>query len=138
MDEDSVIEGTVDIVKSDDESRMAFGWAKIAVKKDGTVHEDDEADIVDIEELAKAAYDFVIDFRDASTDHSGGPSVGTLVESCVFDADKIAKMGLAPDALPHGWWVGFKLNKDTYNGVKQGKFKMFSIEGSAVREPVED
>lgn len=137
MDEDSVIEGTVDIVKSDDAARMVFGWAKIAVAKDGTVHVDSEDDVVDPDDLAKAAYDFVLDFRDASTDHDGGPSVGNLVESVMFTKDKIAKMGLPEGSVPEAWWVGFKLDSATYKGVKSGKYKMFSIEGSAVREPVE-
>lgn len=137
MADDTVFEGTLEIQKSNDDDQTVFGWAKIAVKTDGSTHVDSEDDTVDPEELAKAAYEFVLDYRDASADHDGGPTVGTLVESMVFTPDKLAKMGLAADALPLGWWVGFKLDSLTYADVKKGRFKMFSIEGSAVREKVE-
>ena len=42
-------------------------------------------------------------------------------------------MGLAKDALPLGWWVGFRVDDDAaWEGVKKGEYKMFSIQGVAV------
>ena len=60
----------------------------------------------------------------------------TLVESCVFTQDKKAALGIPDDALPVGWWIGFKVTDDeVWEKVKSGEYPMFSIEGTAVREP---
>jgi hypothetical protein len=46
-------------------------------------------------------------------------------------------MGLAEDALPHGWWVGFKVNDDVqWDMVKTGERAGFSIHGSGKRKEV--
>lgn len=63
---------------------------------------------------------------------------GKLVESCVFTAEKQKAMGIPEGTLPIGWWIGFKIEDDAaWARVKNGTYKMFSIEGKANREPVE-
>ena len=63
--------------------------------------------------------------------------VGHIVESMVFTPEKIEKLGLKPDAMPIGWWVGFKVEDDeVWEGVKSGLYKMFSIRGTGIREPI--
>ena len=48
--------------------------------------------------------------------------------------EKLEKMGLADDALPHGWWVGFKVNDDAqWERVKKSERTGFSIHGSGKR-----
>ena len=42
-------------------------------------------------------------------------------------------MSVLKQILPPRWWVGFKLSPDSYQSVKSGKFKMFSIAGEADR-----
>ena len=124
------------IAKIDDEQRLVFGWASVAKRADGATIEDSQGDIIDPGDLETAAYDFVLDFREANTMHSG-PVTGRLVESFVSTPEKLQKMGLAPDALPTAWWAGFKIDDDTaWEGVKSGRYKMFSIEGRGTREPV--
>ena len=63
---------------------------------------------------------------------------GKLVESCVLTAEKQKAMGIPEGTLPIGWWVGFKItDDDAWQRVKNGTYRMFSVEGKAVREPVE-
>jgi len=46
-------------------------------------------------------------------------------------------MGLSPDALPTGWWVGFHVESDeVWKSVKDGTYSMFSIQGTAIRSEV--
>src|SRR3990167_3665318 len=99
------------IAKIDDEQRVVFGWASVAKRADGTTIEDSQGDVIDSEDLEKAAYDFVFDFREANAMHTG-PVTGRLVESFVSTPEKLVKMGLAPDALPSAWWTGFKIDDD--------------------------
>lgn len=41
--------------------------------------------------------------------------------------------------LPEGWWIGFRVtDPDVWDKVKSGEYPMFSIEGEAVREEVEE
>ena len=43
------------VMKSDDERRLVFGWANVAVRVDGEQIVDWQEDIIDTEELEKAA-----------------------------------------------------------------------------------
>jgi hypothetical protein len=46
-------------------------------------------------------------------------------------------MGLPEDSLPQGWWVGFYIeDPEVYEKVRSGVYKMFSVQGKAVREVV--
>jgi len=61
------------------------------------------------------------------------------VESCVFTEEKQKAMGLLPGALPVGWWIGFHVDDDeAWEKIKNGTYKMFSIEGKAVRVPAKE
>lgn len=59
----SVIKGRVAITKSDDEKRLAFGWASVSLTADGEEIEDWQKDIIEPEELENAAYNFVLLYR---------------------------------------------------------------------------
>jgi hypothetical protein len=125
----------VTVFKVEDQ-RLVFGWANVAVSIDGQPIIDAHQDTIDPDTLEKAAYDYVLRFRDAGQMHSGG-SVGRLVESFMVTPEKLVAMGLAADALPVGMWVGFKIDDaDVWAKVKDGTYPMFSIQGKAVREPV--
>ena len=124
------------IAKVDEDKRLVFGWASVAKRAGGAVIEDSQGDIIEPGDLEEAAYDFVLDFREANAMHSG-PVAGRLVESFVSTPEKLEKMGLAPDALPAAWWTGFKIDDDdAWSGVKSGRYKMFSIEGRGTRTKV--
>lgn len=135
------IEGASDfsIYKADDDKRLVFGWASIAMTVDGEPLEDLQKDVIDEDDLEEAAYQYVLNFRDTGEEHMPGlRKKGRLVESCVFTKEKQRAMGLAEGALPVGWWIGFYIDDDdTWKRIKNGTYKMFSIEGKAEREPVE-
>lgn len=127
------------IYKADDDKRLVFGWASIAITVDGEQLEDRQKDMIDPEDLEEAAYDYVLKFRDTGEEHI--PTMrkkGKLVESCVLTAEKQKAMGIPEGTVPIGWWIGFKIeDDDAWARVKNGTYKMFSIEGKANREPVE-
>ena len=127
------------IAKIDEDQRLVFGWASVSIKVDGEQLEDRQKDLIDPEDLETAAYEYVLHFRDTGELHN--PNLrkkGKLVESCVFTAEKQKAMGIPEGILPIGWWIGFKIEDDeAWEKVKNGTYKMFSIEGKANRVPVE-
>jgi 8-oxo-dGTP pyrophosphatase MutT (NUDIX family) len=127
------------IFKTDDDKRLVFGWASISITVDGEQLEDRQKDIIDPEDLEEAAYEYVLNFRDTGEEHiSSMRKKGKLVESCVFTAEKQKAIGIPEGILPVGWWIGFKIEDDSaWEKVKNGTYRMFSIEGKANREPVE-
>lgn len=124
------------ITKVDTDRQLVFGWANVSIRKDGEVIEDYQKDVIEPDDLEMAAYNFNLDYRSTGEMHRGG-IVGKMIESFVSTPEKIEKMGLAPDALPTGWWVGFYIEDESaFAKVKDGTYKMFSIQGKAVREEV--
>ena len=122
------------IVKVDEDRRLVFGWASVAVRKDGSTVVDSQGDMIDPEELEAAAYGFVLKMGDANEMHEAQP-VGRTIESLVITPEKLEKMGLPANSLPQGWWVGFYVTDDaTWDRVKKGERPGFSIEGIAERE----
>lgn len=133
-----VLKGRFKIMKSDDEKMLAFGWASVSMRVDGEVIEDWQKDIVEPEELEKAAYEFVLLYREGGEMHERG-GAAVLIESVVFTEEKMQAMGIPVGTLPIGWWIGFKvLDEDVWEKVKDGTYPMFSIEGEAERVKVED
>ena len=55
----SVLKGKFKIQKSEDEKRLAFGWANISIDESGEQLVDWQQDMIDPEELENAAYKFV-------------------------------------------------------------------------------
>lgn len=127
------------IYKADEDKHLVFGWASVSIKVDGEELEDRQHDMIDPDDLEEAAYEYVLNFRDTGEEHLPGyRKKGKLVESCVFTKDKQKAIGIPEGILPIAWWVGFKIeDEDTWRRVKDGTYKMFSIEGRAHREPVE-
>lgn len=127
----------VTIMKSDDDRHLVFGWANVAVRVDGEQIIDWQEDAIDTEDLEKAAYEYVAEFGTAGEMHQRG-GIGRVIESIVFTKEKAAALGIPEDALPEGWWIGFKIQDDeVWEKIKSGEYAMFSIEGRAVREPMD-
>lgn len=133
MNKSTVLKATFDIKKSDEDKRLAFGWASIANFEDGSVLTDLDDDVIDIETLEKAAYKYVRLYRNGGELHERS-AVAELVESMVFTKDKTQTLGIPDGILPEGWWVGFFVtDEDVWEKVKSGEYAMFSIEGKAQR-----
>lgn len=132
--DDSAADDGFRIKKFDDEEQIVFGWGSVSMRVDGELLVDRQGDIIEPEVLEKAAYAFVLDFRESGVNHEG-PSIGRIAESMVFTPDKLDVLGLKKDALPVGWWVGIKIDdQEVYSRVKKGDLPMFSIQGTAERE----
>jgi len=130
---------TVAILKTDDstDQRLVFGFASVAVDASGEPLVDSQGDIIEPAELERAAYSYVLKSRAGGYMHVR-KDAATLVESVVITPEKLEKMGLPKDALPTGWWVGFRVDDDkVWQDVKKGKLKAFSIGGKGRREKVE-
>jgi hypothetical protein len=124
------------VMKSDDDKRLVFGWASVAVRASGEVIEDSDEDVIEIEILEEAAYNFTLDFATAGEMHEKS-GVGRLVESAVFTKEKAAAMGIPDGFMPEGWWVGFRIDDgEVWEKIKDGTYSMFSIEGKAERVPI--
>ncbi len=126
------------VLKSDDEQRLVFGWANVTIRIDGEQIVDWQKDIIDTEDLEKAAYEYVAHFGTAGEMHRRG-GVGRLVESMVFTKEKATALEIPKDILPEGWWIGFHIeDEEVWEKVKSGVYPMFSIEGKAVRVPIKE
>jgi cation transport regulator ChaB len=124
------------VLKFDTERQYVFGWASVAIAKDGSQVEDLQGDLIDIEDLEEAAYQFALEYRESGVMHKG-EAVGHLIESFMVTPAKLEAMGLAPDSLPQGLWVGFHVpDTEVFSKIKDGTYAMLSIQGDAVREEV--
>lgn len=127
------IRGIFKIEKADNDQMLAFGWANVAIAANGERIEDYQEDIIEPEELEKAAYEFVQFYREGGEMHERG-GCATLIESIVFTEEKIKAMGIREGDVPIGWWIGFKVTDlEVWKKVKSGEYPMFSIEGEAER-----
>ena len=136
---ESTKENNYTIAKMDDDKKLVFGWASISYTADGEHLEDLQHDLIDPEDMEESAYEYVLNFRDTGELHN--PDMrkkGRLVESVVFTTEKMKAMGIPEGILPIGWWVGFKIDDDeAWEKVKNGTYRMFSVEGTGQRVPVE-
>jgi hypothetical protein len=127
---------TCDISKIDEDQHTVFGWAYVTHDEAGLLNVDKSGEYIDDpNELATAAYDFVLESRSGGREHQrtdSGPVVrSSMIESVMFTPEKLEKMGVPEGVLPVGWWVGFKVHDDdTWQGVKDGRWKSFSIHGT--------
>ena len=125
------------VMKSDDDKRQVFGWGSVAVRADGEVIEDYQEDVIEIDELEKAVYDYTANFGTAGEMHERA-DIGKLIESVVFTKEKTAAMGIPDGILPAAWWLGFHItDEDVWEKIKTGTYSMFSIEGTGVREEIQ-
>lgn len=131
---------TFNIMKTDDDKRLIFGWASVAITKSGEQVVDHQNDIIDPDDLEEAVYKYVLEFRDGGEEHIAHlRKKARMVESCMFTKEKMNAMGIPEGVVPEGWWIGFYVDDDAaWEKVKNGTYRMFSVEGKGVREAVED
>lgn len=131
---------TGELSKMDSDKRQVFGWASVTEVGGEPVY-DRQGDYIALEEIEKSAYHYVHNSRKGGDMHERDGEVpihkSDMIESFVVTPEKLEKMGLKSDALPHGWWVGYQCNDDElWNLVKSGKRVGFSIHGRGVRTPM--
>lgn len=125
--------------KVDSDRRQVFGWASIT-HMNGKPVVDRQGDFIDLEEVEKSAYNYVVNSRVGGSQHRRDGDqpfhAADLIESIVFTPEKMEAMGL-PSEGQQGWWVGFKVNdEDTWQDVKAGRKTGFSVHGRGRRHPV--
>lgn len=127
-----------EISKVDEDKRQVFGWCSLT-KVDGEDVVDRQGDYIPLTEVEKSAYNYVIHSRKGGDMHKRDGEVplhtSDLIESFVVTPEKLEKLGLDENAIPHGWWVGFKVNDDKqWEDVKKGDRAHFSIHGKGKRK----
>lgn len=138
---DSDITFAGEISKVDDDKRQVFGWASV-IEKDGKPVVDHQDDVIDLDVIEKAAYDYVIGSRMGGnqhrrTDDDKPHQVSKMIESFLVTPEKKEQLNL-PDDFPTGWWCGFQIDDDeTWSQVKKGERRGFSIHGRGVRKAVD-
>lgn len=130
---DDPTEPLFSIVKTDLEERMIWGWGSVITVK-GEPVVDRQQDIIELSELKQAVYHFMDNHRVGGEMHKL-LGVGTVVESLVFSAE--LQKALKIDLGKEGWFVGVRVDNDaTWERVKKGELRSFSLGGSAERVPV--
>lgn len=129
-----------EILKSDDDQRLVFGWASV-VTKDGQAVTDHQGDVIEVADLEEAAHGFMVDARSGGVMHlqreGAVVKIGEVVESMVMTKAKQDALGI--DLGQEGWLITMKVHDDeVWKSVKDGTFKAFSIGGRGVRIPMED
>ncbi len=125
-----------EICKLNDNKRLVSGWANVALGVDGNPPLDWEGDIIEPEELERAAIEFMQDYAVSGVEHVGD-AVGMIVESIVFTKEKQEALGIPVGIVPEAWFITVKVMDDeVYRKVKEGIYKMFSIQGSAIRKEI--
>ena len=118
------------------EKGLVSGWANVAKNIDGKPPLDWQGDVIDPSVLEDAAIAFMKEYSDSGVNHEGD-SVGIVVESIVLTKDKQAAMGIPEGTVPEGWFITVQLHdNDVIEKVKNGEFRMFSIQGTAERESI--
>lgn len=121
--------------KADDELRTVWGWASV-VTEDHKPVVDSQGDVMTVQDLQKAAHDFMAFYRTGGEMHQE-MGIGTVVDSIVLS--KSVQDALGIDLGREGWFVGMKVDKDdVWKRVKSGEYAGFSIGGSGVRKDLEE
>ncbi|MDD2731383.1 MAG: ChaB family protein [Candidatus Portnoybacteria bacterium] len=125
-----------DITKTDEDQRLVFGWLSVAKDSNGNSIVDLQDDIIDTEELEKAAIEYALESREAGQSHVKTTGIGKMVMSIVTTKEIQKAIGIPKGIVPEGWFIGYKIIDDeTWDLVKSGDYKGFSIGGTGKRVP---
>ena len=118
------------ILKSDDEQRLVYGWASVVTEKGEPVI-DRQGDVIKPETLVKAVNNFMEHIRVGKQMHNGD-QIGVVVHSLPITKEIGDSLGIQSDR--EGWVVAFKVYDDeVWEKVKSGELAAFSIGGRAVK-----
>lgn len=121
------------ILKTDEEQRMVYGWASVVTEK-GEAVIDRQGDVIEAGTLVKAVNEFMEHVRVGKAMHVGD-QVGVVVHSLPITKEIGDALGIQSDR--EGWVVAYKVFDDTvWNMVKSGELAAFSIGGRAIKEEI--
>ena len=122
-----------EVTKMDDDQRIVYGYASV-ISKNGEPIVDRQGDIITAEELEKAASEFMLGMRHGKTMHKGDPTT-TIIHS--FPMTNETKKAYQIESPLEAWLIAVKVHDDeTWDAVKKGELKDFSIGGKAQRRDV--
>lgn len=125
-------QATGKVSKSLEDKRQVYGWVSVT-ELNGKPVVDRQNDYVTIEEIEKAAHEYLTSSRRGGDMHDKEKTVSTLIESFIVTPEKKELLGL-PESTPTGWWCGFQIHDDdVWKLVKNGERPMLSIHGSGRR-----
>lgn len=128
-----------EIIGKQDEQQVVYGWLSVAFDKAGNQIVDADNDIIEIDDLEKAAIDFALNSRKAGENHERVEGVGRMVASLVTSPQIQKVMGIPEGYVPQGWLIGFKVDDpDVWDKVKKGIYSGFSVGGHGRREIIEE
>lgn len=129
------IELTANIIKTDGNQQLVWGWASV-ISKDGTTVVDSQGDIISPETLVKASTDFMLSLRTAKAMHSGS-KIGEFVHSLPLTNDIAKALGISSNQ--EGWIVACKIHdQNVWKRIQSGELTAFSIGGKAKRRPTKN
>lgn len=127
----------VKIQKADKKEQIVYGWAS-PVSEFGTSIIDKQGDVLDIDDVRKAAHDFMLNSRSGGSMHKDiGIDKASVVESVVLSTELQKALGI--DMPYEGWFIGVKIHDNAvWKKIEDGEYTGFSIGGSGVREAMEE
>lgn len=118
----------VDIIKYDEEQKIAYGWAYICTEN-GEISYDHSGEWVKPSTMEKALVTYMENYRVGKKNHSG-EQVSTTIFAFPLTKEISAALGI--DTNREGLIVGKKFyDEKTWQEVKSGKYPAFSIGGRA-------
>lgn len=121
---------TETVLKVDTDQRIVWGWASV-ISENGEPIFDTQGDSIPPDVLTKAANEFMMDARIAKAMHAG-EQVGEVIHSLPLTKELGDALGI--QSAREGWVIAMKINDDaTWEKVKSGEFRAFSIGGEAIR-----
>lgn len=133
VDESVCLSVGFNVYKAREDEQLVSGWANVALDKNGEAPLDWQDDVITPAVLEKAAIQFMLDYRSSGEMHKGD-SKGTVVESIVLTKEKQAAIGIPEGVVPEGWFITVKVHDpEVFAKVKDGTYRMFSIQGTAKR-----
>lgn len=133
-------ERKVELLKIDEEQHNVWGIFSVSKIGDELVV-DSQNDVIQPEELEKAAHNFSLSANRQMNNKHEQVQVGQLIESFVLSPEKgeflekaLKDMGAEATIKPGAtiWFGGFHVEDEkTWDLIKSGEFKSFSIGGQA-------
>ena len=119
------------VTKALPEQQIIMGWASVVAKGDEYIV-DHQGDIIPIDELENAVFNYMLDSRDHGFMHAV-KGTGRLVMSFLTTPDVMKAFGLKQVDGLVGWIAGYKIDDpDLWDAHKRGLLPELSIGGSSM------